>query len=88
METVKNMALTDITNLLQLPEGTKFNEETIEITEKVSGNEGIGINYVVKIRILFQDSHGHEQVKEHIIEYAQIGDEGLSPEDYELISFD
>lgn len=58
LEAIKNMTLTDITNLLQLPEGTKFNEETIKITEKVSEIEGIGTTSVVKIRFLSQDSRG------------------------------
>ncbi len=45
LEAIKSMALVDITNLLQLPEGTKFNEETIDIAEKVSEIEGIGTTY-------------------------------------------
>ncbi|WP_147437265.1 hypothetical protein [Ulvibacter antarcticus] len=87
METVRALAKQDLITFLQLPEGTIFNDKDFAITE-VPEIEGIGITYVVKIGISSQDRDGNTNVKTHKLEYAKIGEKGLSPDDYELTSFD
>ena len=88
METVRDLAVKDIITQLQLPEGTKFNDANLIVTEKASAIEEMAATYVVKVAIKSQDEHGIEIVKNHILEYVKIGKSGLSPTDYELISFD
>lgn len=88
METIRELAVKGIITQLQLPEGTKFNDANIIVSEKVSDIEELGATYVVKVTIKSQDKQENEILKNYILEYAKIGEIGLSPLDYELISFD
>tara|TARA_R110002072_G_scaffold261258_3_gene419996 strand:- start:1464 stop:1796 length:333 start_codon:yes stop_codon:yes gene_type:complete len=88
METVRTLAKEDLITQLQLPEGTKFNENDIVITEKASDLEEIGATYIVTATVVSQDASGAEVVTTHTLEYVKIGEGGLSPDDYELKSFD
>ena len=87
METVKSLAKEDLIIQLQLPEGTAFNEKDFVITE-VPDYEGIGESYRVNVEITSEDTDGNKVVKTHTLTYAKIGEKGLSPDDYELKSFD
>ena len=88
METVRELAVKDIITQLQLPEGTKFNDANVIVSEKASDIEELGATYLVKVTIKSQDNQGTEILKNYTLEYAKIGESGLSPSDYELISFD
>ncbi len=86
--TVRDLAKKDILEKLQLSEGTKFNDENIEVKEESFKGEGIETEYVVKITVKSQDKEGNEVVKTHTMHYKKIKDGGLAPEDYELTSFE
>ncbi|CAM3366195.1 hypothetical protein [Aequorivita lipolytica] len=87
-EVVRELAKRDASEKLQLPEGTKFNDENIEVKETSNGEASMGLTYLVKITVKSQDSEGNEVVKTHTMNYKKIGEDGLAPEDYELISFE
>lgn len=87
LETVRALAIKDLQIQLQLPEGTKFDQKDIKVSEKESDIESIESVYVVTFNIKSQDREGNEVVKTHTLEYEKIGEGGLSPDDYELKSF-
>ncbi len=87
METVRDLAKQDLMIQLNLPEGTSFNDKEIVVTEGTE-LEGIGSTYIVKVTISSEDSNGNTIKKTHTLEYSKIAEGGLSPEDYELKSFD
>lgn len=85
-DTVRELAKEDIIAEYNLPEGTKFDDEDIEITENKTGDAPLGYTYIVKITVKSQDREGNEVIKTHVREYKQIGEKGNSREDFELIS--
>lgn len=87
-EVVRELAKKDAIEKLQLPEGTTFNNENIEVTEGERGEGSLGVNYLVKVTVKSQDREGNEIIKTHTFNYKKIGEGGLSPKDYELISFE
>ncbi len=87
-EVVRELAKKDIVEKLQLPEGTKFNDENIEVKETSTGEASLGVTYLIKITIKSQDREGNEVVKTYTMNYKKTGEGGLAPEDYELISFE
>ncbi len=85
-EVIREMAKKDAIEKLQLPEGTKFNDENIEITETEEGS--LGVTYLVKVTVKSQDRDGNEVVKTHTFNYKKLGEDGKSAEDFELTSFE
>ena len=85
-EVVRELAKKDAIEKLQLPEGTKFIDENIELTE--TGEASIGISYIVKVTVKSQDKDGTEILKTYTLKYKKVGEGGLSPNDYELTSFE
>lgn len=85
---VRELAKKDAIEKLQLPEGTKFNNENVEITETETAEAPIGVKYIVKVTVKSQDQEGNEVLKTYIFNYKKIGESGLSAKDYELISFE
>lgn len=81
-DTVRNMAVEEVKSKLNLPEGTTFNNENIEVTEKTSDTEGVETIYMVKVSIKSQDQNGNEVIKTHTLEYEK-GD----GDTYKLVSF-
>lgn len=87
-EVVRELAKKDLIEKLQLPEGTKFSNEDVELKETSTGEASLGVTYLVKITVKSQDRDGNEIVKIYTMNYKKIGEEGLAPEDYELTSFE
>ncbi|MEM0517291.1 MULTISPECIES: hypothetical protein [Aequorivita] len=85
---IRELAKKDAIEKLQLPEGTKFSDENIDVTETADGEGAIGVTYLVKITVKSQDRDGNEIVKTHTFNYKKIGEGGLSEQDYELTSFE
>ncbi len=80
--TVRDMAIQEVKSELNLPDGTTFNNENIEVTEEPSDTEGVETVYVVKISIKSQDKAGNEMVKTHTLRY-----EKAENDTYKLASF-
>lgn len=87
-EVVRELAKKDVIEKLQLPEGTKFTDENIEVIETETGEGSLGVSYLVKITVTSQDREGNEVVKTHTFNYKKTGEGGLSEQDYELVSFE
>ena len=87
-EVIRDLAKKDAIEKLQLPEGTKFNDENIEVTETETGEGSLGVTYLVKITVKAQDREGNEVVKTHTFNYKKLGKSGQTAADYELISFE
>ncbi|MCG2419850.1 hypothetical protein K8089_12535 [Aequorivita sp. F47161] len=87
-EVIRELAKKDAIEKLQLPEGTKFSDENIDVTETETGEGSIGVTYLVKVTIKSQDRDGNEIVKTHTFNYKKVGEGGLAPQDYELTSFE
>jgi hypothetical protein len=87
-EVVRELAKKDLIEKLQLPEGTKFSNEDVELKETSTGEASLGVTYLVKITVKSQDRDGNEIVKIYTMNYKKIGEGGLAPEDYELTSFE
>lgn len=85
---IRELAKKDAIEKLELPEGTKFNNENIEVTETDVEDGSIGVNYLVKITIKSQDRDGNEIIKTHTFKYNRKDGKGDSPKDYEFISFE
>lgn len=83
---IRELAKKDAIEKLELPEGTKFNNENIEVTETEVEDGSIGFNYLVKITIKSQDRDGKEIVKTHSFKYNKLDGDGSSPNHYKLIS--
>ncbi|MDC8001455.1 hypothetical protein POV26_10415 [Aequorivita todarodis] len=87
-QVIRELAKKDAIEKLQLPEGTKFNDENIELTETETGEASLGVTYIVKVTVKSQDREGNEILKTYTFNYKKIGEGGLAPEDYELVSFE
>ncbi|MCW8981035.1 hypothetical protein [Altibacter sp.] len=87
METLRTLAIQDLSTQLQLPEGTVFHKETIEISEAKDVAE-IEARYIVTCTIQSQSADGNEETRIYTLTYQKIGEGGLDPADYELISFE
>ena len=73
---------------LQLPEGTKFNDDDILITEETKSDAGEITIYIVEATVKSQNQDGKEVLKTYKLHYEKIGEGGLDPNDYELTSFE
>ncbi len=87
-DVVRELAKKDLVEKLQLPEGTVFSNENIEVKENSKGNGTLGVTYLIKITVKSQDKDGNEIVKTHTMNYKKVGEGGLALEDYELVSFE
>ncbi|PVW16380.1 hypothetical protein [Marixanthomonas spongiae] len=81
-QTVRDMAVAEVKKQMDLPEGTTFNKENIEVSKEASSTENVETIYVVKISIKSQDQDGNEIVNTHRLTYKKT-DENT----YELTSF-
>jgi len=87
-EVIRELAKKDIIEKLELPEGTKFNNEDIEVTENNTAEGSLGVTYIVKVTIKSQDENGNEVIKTHTMNYKKLDDASEAAEDYELTSFE
>lgn len=86
-QVIRDLAKNDAIEKLQLPDGTSFADENIQVSETETDGPA-GINYLVKITVNSQDRDGNEIVKTYSLNYKKTGEGGLAPEDYELLSFE
>lgn len=89
-ETVRETAKKDIIEKLQLPEGTKFDDSTMEVTSNPENGEGPDVEYIVKVTIKSQNEEGKEIVKTHTMHYSKRknAEERAAEERYELTKFE
>lgn len=87
-EAIRDLAKKDVMEKLDLPEGTKFSNEDIDVTETKAAEGSLGVVYIVKITIKSQNRNGKEIIKTHILNYKKTGNTDSSEKDYELISFE
>lgn len=87
-DTVREQAEKDVIQKLDLPEGTKFTDDTVEVTTDPENGEGPEVTYIVKITVKSQDSSGQEIVKVHRMHYKKRADAEAAKEKYELTHFE
>ncbi|MDN3725079.1 hypothetical protein QRD02_11850 [Aequorivita sp. SDUM287046] len=85
---VRELAKKDVIEKLQLPEGTKFVDEDIEMSEAETPESTLEVIYIVKVTVKSEDREGNENIKTYILNYKKIDEDGSDPNDYELLSFE
>lgn len=87
-EKVREVAKTDIVKELNLPEGTKFTDESIEITRNPEVVDGPNVEYIVKVTVKSENEAGDEIVKVYKMHYKKIADAEAAKDQFELTSFE
>lgn len=87
-DTVREQAKKDIIEKLQLPEGTEFTDESVELTTDPVDGEGLDVEYIVKISVKSQDQAGNEIVKIHKMHYKRKADAEAAKDRFELTFFE
>ena len=87
-DTVREQAQRDIIEKLQLPEGTKFSDDSVEITTDPADGEGPNVAYIVKVTVKSQDETGQEIIKIHKMHYEKRADAEAAKDRFELKSFE
>ena len=86
-ELLRETARQDIIERLELPEGTEFKDESIEVSEGVKNEDGANVKYIVKVTIKSQNQEGTEIIKSHIMHYMKRADAEAAKNHFELLSF-
>lgn len=87
-ETVREQAKKDVIEKLDLPEGTKFSDDSVEVTTEPEDGEGSNVEYIVKITVKSQDQNGKEIVKIHRMHYQKRADAEAAKDRFELTFFE
>lgn len=87
-DTVREQAKKDAIEKLELPEGTKFNDESVEVSSDPENGEGPNVQYIVKVTVKSQDQSGNEVVKVHTMNYKKREDAQAAKDKFELMSFE
>lgn len=87
-EKVREVAKTDIIEKLELPEGTKFTDESIEVTQNPEVVDGPNVEYIVKVTVKSENEAGDEIVKVYKMHYKKIADAEAAKDQFELTSFE
>ncbi|QAA80633.1 hypothetical protein EI546_02320 [Aequorivita sp. H23M31] len=87
-DSVREQAKKDVIEKLELPEGTKFTDDSMEITTNPQDGEGPNVEYIVKITVKFQDQEGKEITKVHRMHYKKRADAEAAKDRFELESFE
>lgn len=87
-DTVREQAKKDVIEKLQLPEGTKFTDDSVEITTDPEDGEGPNVEYIVKITVKSQDQTGKEITKIHKMHYKKRADAEAAKDKFELTFFE
>ena len=87
-DAVREQAKMDVIEKLQLPEGTKFTDDSVELTTDPEDGEGPNVEYIVKITIKSQDQTGKEIIEIHKMYYKKRADAEAAKDRFELINFE
>jgi|GEM_PF-849026 len=87
-ESLREQAKQDAIEKLQLPEGTKFTDESVEITTDPENGEGPNVVYIVKVTVKSQDESGKEIVKVHRMRYKRLADAEAAKDRFEMTEFE
>ncbi len=87
-DTIREQAKRDIVEKLDLPEGTKFTDESVEVTTDPVDGEGPDVEYIVKITVKSQDQTGQEIIKVHRMHYKKRADAEAAKDRFELSFFE
>lgn len=87
-EKVREVAKTDIIKKLDLPEGTKFTDESIEVSQNPEVADGPNVEYIVKVTVKSENEAGEENVKVYKMHYKKLADAEAAKDQFELISFE
>ncbi|GHC62455.1 hypothetical protein [Ulvibacter litoralis] len=88
MQTIRDLAVRDSIEKLQLPKETIITHKDIVVSEEKINLENLGATYTVTITVASQNSTGEKVLDTHTLTYTKISEGGLSPHDYQLKSFE
>jgi|SRR5690554_5712217 len=87
-DTVRDQAKRDIVDKLELPDGTKFTDESVEVTTNPENGDGPDVEYIVKITVKSQDQTGKEIIEVHRMHYKKRADAEAAKDRFELTYFE
>ena len=87
-DTLREQAKTDAIGELNLPEGTKFTDDSVEVTTNPENGEGPDVKYIVKITVKSQDQTGKEIVKIYKMHYEKSVDAEAAKNRFEFLYVD
>jgi|SRR5690606_19661669 len=87
-DTVREQAKKDIIEKLQLPEGTKFSDDSVDVTTDPEEGDGPHVEWIVKITVKSQDQSGKENIKIYRMHYKKRADAEAAKDRFELMSFE
>ena len=85
---LRELARKDIAENLELPEGTKFTDESMEVSRNPKIGDGPNVEYIVKVTVKSQNREGEEVIKIHKMHYKKRTDAEAAKDRFELTSFD
>lgn len=86
-DTIREQAKRDVIEKLDLPQGTKFTDDSVEITTDPNNGEGPNVTYLVKITVKSQDNTGKDINKVYKMHYKKRADAESAAERFELTDF-
>ncbi len=87
-DTVRELAKKDIIEKLDLPKGTEFSDESVELTTNPADGDGPNVEYIVKVTVKSQDQSGSEVVKVHKMHYKKKAAAEAAKDQFELTFFE
>lgn len=87
-DTVREQAKKDVIEKLQLPEGTIFTDDSVEVTTDPEDGIGPNVEYIVKITVKSQDQTGKEIIEIHKMHYKKLADAEAAADKFELTLFE
>ena len=87
-EQLREMARKDIIEKLELPEGTEFTDQSIEVNKNSEIEDGPNVEWIVKVTVKSGNREGEEIIKTHIMHYKKRADAEAAKDRFELISFE
>lgn len=87
-DTVREQAKKDVIEKLQLPEGTEFSDDSVELTTDPKDGDGPNVVYIVNVTVKSQDQTGMEIIKVHKMHYKKRADAENAKNRFELTFFE
>jgi hypothetical protein len=87
-DSLRETARKDIIEKLELPEGTKFTDETMEVSSIPENADGPNVEYIVKVTVKSQNREGEEIIKIHTMRYKKRKDAEDAKDRFELTTIE
>lgn len=85
---LRETARKDIVEKMDLPEGTIFDDKSMEVTRNPENEDGPNVEYIVKVTVKSQNQDGKEIEKVHRMHYRKKADAEAAKDRFELQTID